>query len=140
MVNLSFFYRYYFGICSSELAQLVPLPFSQGRSTCYFDKLHDFSVTIPICYKDVYVNGFFPCTARLWNSLPKECFPLAYNLNGFKSRIKRHLFCRFFLKRFPVCFNLFVHLFLATPCLLVNLSNFMNNFIVRFMYEDVSPT
>ena len=22
------------------------------------------------CYKEVYVNSFFPCTARLWNSLP----------------------------------------------------------------------
>ena len=27
MASLSFFYRYYFGKCSSELAQLVPLPF-----------------------------------------------------------------------------------------------------------------
>ena len=27
------FYRYYFGRCSSELAQLVPLPYSRGRST-----------------------------------------------------------------------------------------------------------
>ena len=28
--SLSLFYRYYFGKCSSELAQLVPLPFSRG--------------------------------------------------------------------------------------------------------------
>ena len=63
----------------------------QGRSTCYSDRLHDFSVTIPRCYKDVYVNSFFPRTARLWNSLPIECFPLTYHLNGFKSRINRHL-------------------------------------------------
>ena len=42
--------------------QLAPLPFSRGRSTCYFDRLHDFSVTIPRCYKDVYVNSFFPRT------------------------------------------------------------------------------
>ena len=25
----------------------------------YSDRLHDFSVTIPRCYKDVYVNSFF---------------------------------------------------------------------------------
>ena len=61
---LSFFYRYYFGRCSSELAQLVPLPFSRGRSTRYSDRLHDFSVTIPRCYNDAYVNSFFPRTAR----------------------------------------------------------------------------
>ena len=91
MASLSLFYRYYFGRCSSELAQLVPLPFSRGRSTCYSDRLHDFSVTIPRCYKDVYVNSFSLRTARLWNYLPIECFCLTYNLNGFKSRIKRQL-------------------------------------------------
>ena len=60
----------YFGRCSSELAQLVLLPFSRGRSTHYSDRLHDFFVTIPRCYKDVYVNSFFPLTDRLWNSVP----------------------------------------------------------------------
>ena len=89
LASLSLFYRYYFGRCSSELAELVPLPYSRGRATRYSDRLHDFSVTIPRCYKDVYVNSFFPHTARLWNSLPIECFPLA--TNGFKSRINRYL-------------------------------------------------
>ena len=88
IASLILFYRYYFGRCSSELAQLVPLPFSRGRSTRYSDRLHDFSVTIPRCYKDVYVNNFFPRTARLWNSLPLECLPLTYDL---KSRINIHL-------------------------------------------------
>ena len=91
VASLSLFYRYYFGRCSSELAQLVPLPYSRGRSTRYSDRLHDFSVTIPRGYKDVYVNSFFPRTARLWNSLPIECFPLTYDLSGFKSRINRYL-------------------------------------------------
>ena len=89
--SLSLFYKYYFGRCSSELAQLVPRLYSRERSTCYSDRLHDFSVIIRRCYKDVYVNSFFPCTARLWNSLPIECFPLTYDLNSFKSRINRHL-------------------------------------------------
>ena len=57
------FYRYYFGRCSSELVQLVPLPFYQGRSTRYSERLHNFSVSIPRSYKDVYVNSFFPRTA-----------------------------------------------------------------------------
>ena len=81
----------YLGRCSSELAQLVPLAFSRGRSTRYSDRLHDFSVTIPRCYKDVYVNSFFPRPAEFWNSLPIECFPLTYDLNGFSSRTNRHL-------------------------------------------------
>ena len=91
VASLSLFYRYYFGRCSSELAQLVPLPYSRGRSTRYSDRLHDFCVTIPRCYKDVFVNSFFPRTARLWNSLPIECFPLTYDLSVFKSRINRYL-------------------------------------------------
>ena len=65
VASLSLFYRYYFGRCSSELVQLVPLPDYRGKSTRFSDRLHDFSVTIPRCYKDVYVNSFFPRTARL---------------------------------------------------------------------------
>ena len=74
VASLSLFNRYYFGRCLSGLAQLVPLPYSWGR-------------TIPRSYNDVYVNSFFPCTAKLWNSLPIECFPLTYDLNGFNSNI-----------------------------------------------------
>ena len=85
VVSLSLFYRYYFGRCFLELAQLVPLPFSRGRSTRYSDRLHYFSMST------VYVNSFFPRTAKLWNSLPIECFPLTDDLSGFKSRINRHL-------------------------------------------------
>ena len=48
--SLSLFYRYYFGRCSSEQAELVPLPYSPGRSTRYSDRLHDFSIIIPRCY------------------------------------------------------------------------------------------
>ena len=91
VAGLSIFYRCYFGRCSSELAQLVPLPFSWVRCTHYSDRLHDFSVTIPRCYKDVYVNSFFPGKARPRNSVPIEGFPLIQNLNDLKSRINRHL-------------------------------------------------
>ena len=75
-LTLSLFYRYYFDRCSSEVAQLVPLPFSWRRSTRYSDRLPDFSVTISRCCKDVYVNTFSPRTPSLWNSLPIQCFPL----------------------------------------------------------------
>ena len=70
VASLSFFFRYYFGRCSSEMAELVSLCHSCGSSTRYFKRLHDFSVTFPRCYKDLHVNSFFPCTARLWYSLP----------------------------------------------------------------------
>ena len=109
----SLFYRYYFGRCSTELSELVPLPYSRVRSTPYSDRLHGFSATISRCYKGFYVNSFFPRTARLWKFLPIEFFSLTYDLSGLKYRI------RFFLNRFPVYFNLFVLLFLVTPCLVV---------------------
>ena len=38
VASLSLFCGYYFGRCSSELAQLVPLPYSRGRSTWYSDR------------------------------------------------------------------------------------------------------
>ena len=65
--------------------------FSGGRSTRYSDRLHDFSVTIPRCYNDVYVNSFFPCRAKFWNSLPVESLLLTFDLSGFKSRINKYL-------------------------------------------------
>ena len=89
--NVASFYRHYFGRCSSELAQLVPRPYSRGRSIWYSDRLHDFSVTIPRCYMDVYVKRFFPRTAKLWNSLPIECFLLPYNLKGLMYIINGNL-------------------------------------------------
>ena len=87
VASLSLFCRYYFGRCSSKLAQLVPLPFSRGRSTRYSGRLHDFSVTIPRCCKDVYVNSFFPRTTKLWNSLPIEWFPLTYDLGDLSPEV-----------------------------------------------------
>ena len=43
---------------------------------------------------------FFPCTARLWNSLPAESFVLTYDLNDFKPRIYIHLSTQFILALF----------------------------------------
>ena len=65
VASLSLFYRHCFVSRSSELPGLVPLPYSRGRSTRCFDRLHDFSVTIRRCYKDVYFSSFFPHIARL---------------------------------------------------------------------------
>ena len=92
VASLTVFYRYYFGKYSSELAQLIPLRYSQGRFTHYSDRFYDFSVTTPRCYKDFYVNSFFLCTTRLWNSLPIDCFPSTYDLNDFKSTVPDKIF------------------------------------------------
>ena len=85
--SLSLLCRHYFGRRSSELRQLVVLPYYWERATCYSVRLNEkiawFFVFIPRCYKDVYVNSFFPCLARLWNFLPIDRFCLTYDLNYF---------------------------------------------------------
>ena len=98
VASYSLSYRYYFG-------RMLFRTSSTRRFTRYSDRWHDFSVILSRCYKDVYVNSFFPCTGRVWNSLPIEFFPLTYDFRGFKSKVNRH--------------NLFVLLFLVTPCLIV---------------------
>ena len=111
---------YYFDRCSSELAKLVLLHHSCGRSTRYSNRLHGFSVTMSRYYKDVYVHSLFSRAAGLWNSLPTKWFPLTYDLNGFMSRVNRHLFSlgSFYLA-FLYPFQFFPLLFLVTPCLVV---------------------
>ena len=110
VASLSLFCRYYFGRWSSELFQLVSLPYSWGRCTRYSDRLHDFSVTIPRCYKDVYADSFFPRTARIWNSLAVE---------WSEWLLQTSFNCRFFLNTFHVGFKLYVLIFLAIPCFVV---------------------
>ena len=80
VASLSLFYRYYFGRCSSELAELVPLPYSRGRSTRYSDRLHDFLSPFLDVTRMPISTVCFLTTASLWNSLPIECFPLTYAL------------------------------------------------------------
>ena len=63
-----------------------------GGNTRYSNRLYDFSVTIPGCYKDVYVSSFFTRTARLWNSLSAEGFPLTYYQNGFEGAMPSFLY------------------------------------------------
>ena len=97
VANLSLLYSYYFVHLNwlnwfhFLILVVVPLVFLIG---CM-----DFFVTFPRYYKDIYVNSFFPHIARIWNSFPAECFPLTYDLNGFKSRVSRHLssMCSFYI-------------------------------------------
>ena len=57
-----------------------------------------------------------------------ECFLLTYDLNAIALNLEltvTPINCRFFLKRFPVYFNLFVLLFRVTSCLVV--AGLLNN-------------
>ena len=91
MASLNLFHKYYFSRCSSELAELLHFLFLEVLLLVILLDCMIFLSYSPICYKDVYVNSFFPRTARLWNSLPIEFFPLTYDLNRFNSKISRYL-------------------------------------------------
>ena len=68
VASLTLFYRYYFGRCSSELAHLVP-----GLLVILIDCIIFLSPFLDVTWMSV--NSFFPCTTRIWNSVPMECFP-----------------------------------------------------------------
>ena len=81
-----------FGRNPNEMTKLVKTPYCRRKFTLYFDSLHDFSATIPKCYKDVSVSSFWFCTTALWNSLFGECFPLFHGLNCFNYRVNIDIF------------------------------------------------
>ena len=64
ITSLDLFYRYYFCRCSSEMAEMVPLFYFQGKFSHFSDRCHDFSVTIPRCYKDACVSRVIPQEIR----------------------------------------------------------------------------
>ena len=58
VASLSLFYTYYFGGCSSELAELVPLPFSRRMSTLIDWEVH--SVILIDCM--IFLSPFLEVT------------------------------------------------------------------------------
>ena len=104
-----------------ELAELVPPLCSHWKPNCYSHRLYDFPVTIPKCYKDVYVNSFFPRTGSPRNSLSAEYFLLTCDINVwlmdtfFPWALSRHLYR----------FSPFVFLFLVPQCLVVAVQPYM---------------
>ena len=92
---LTLLYSHNFHRPSSELVQLVLLPYFRGTRTRYSDIFYYFSVTIPRCHKNVYVNSLFleqldpgiPCLLEhfLITVSFKTDFPYALTFLGFFS-------------------------------------------------------
>ena len=97
--------------CISELLESVVIFFLCPISLSIYTSWEIY--TIPGCYKDVYINSFFACAEKLWNSFSEECFPLIYDLNGFKSRVNKHLL---FVCSFWSAFQYDFHLCLFFSC------------------------
>ena len=74
---------------SSELAEFAPLHYSCLTFVLDSNKYDSPAVT-PRSLQDVFVNCFFSPTARLWNSLPAECFIMTYEWSLLKSWINKY--------------------------------------------------
>ena len=55
--QLKSFLMYYFGRCSSELTELVALPYSRGKSTCYSDRWHYLSRMLQGCLCQQFLSS-----------------------------------------------------------------------------------
>ena len=96
VAGLSLFYKYYYGKCSSELADLVSPKRVTVRSTRFSEQMHRHTVNSPMSGTKFYQSGYYtssfcPRTASLWNSLTNECFPSDYDLRAFKGRVNKFL-------------------------------------------------
>ncbi|KAG5898378.1 hypothetical protein JTB14_015809 [Gonioctena quinquepunctata] len=89
--DLSLFYRYFHGRCSSEISTIVPALAVSSRLTRQVQSSHPFVVTLETCRTSLFKDSFIQRTARLWNSMPREVFPEAYNLQKFKKNTNSYL-------------------------------------------------
>lgn len=90
--DLSLFYRYFHGRCSSEISSTIVPPLAvSSRLTRQAQSSHPFVVTLETCRTSLFKDSFIQRTARLWNSLPREVFPEAYNLQKFKKNTNSYL-------------------------------------------------
>ena len=83
VASLSLFYKYFHGHCSDDLKELTPSLKTFSRTTRLSSAANPLTIQIPNFHKTFYSSSFFPHTARLWNSLPSNCFPSDYDLQSF---------------------------------------------------------
>ena len=88
---VSLFYRYFHGVCSSGIRQLMPDVKSFGRSTRLSENSHPFCIDWPVDRTTHYrENSIFGRTARMWNKLPASVFPANCDIQEFKANVNNH--------------------------------------------------
>nr|CAH7723151.1 unnamed protein product [Callosobruchus chinensis] len=68
-VDLSLFYRYSKGFCSSELTSIIPPLSKLARSTCETSSAHPRAVVLHTSRTEQYDRTFIPRVSRTWNGL-----------------------------------------------------------------------
>ena len=64
------------------------VPYSNGRSTCISNRLHDFYITSHRCYKDVYLK-FISLHNKTLDVFPYRFIPLTYDPNDSNPRVNK---------------------------------------------------
>ena len=90
-----FIYRCYFGRCSSELALWFHFLILLGVLLIILTENMIFLSPF-LCVMECLYQQFLS-SHTLWNSLPIECFPLTYYLDGFKGCVC-YIFASLFFK------------------------------------------
>ena len=95
---LSFFYRYYHGLCCDEIKSIIPPKASFARNTRFSKIQHPYALKSDTNRRNAFSNSFIPLTSRhlelnldIWNSLRPSVFPATYNLQSFKIQIHKYL-------------------------------------------------
>ena len=86
-----FFYKYYFGKCSSGLSELIPPPQVFTRNTRLSGLGHVYIVAT-MSHRTTHYrkNSFFTRTARLRNNLPADIFPTSFTISLLKKKKNQH--------------------------------------------------
>ncbi|VEN38199.1 unnamed protein product [Callosobruchus maculatus] len=91
VADLSLFYRFYHGRCSSELFQILTPKAVRMRNTREALRAHPYQVEVPTPRTSLLQHSFLWRTLTLLNQLPGNLFSEGYNLQRFKSNIHRLL-------------------------------------------------
>nr|CAH7737992.1 unnamed protein product [Callosobruchus chinensis] len=87
--DLSVFYRYSNGFCSSKLTSIIPLLSKTARCTCGTSASHPKKIVFHTSRTKRYDSTFAPRLSRAWNGLPgDDCIEPA-SVGLFKSCINK---------------------------------------------------
>ena len=88
---VSLFYRYFHGVCSSDIRGLIPDVRMFVRDTRLSRSSHPFVVEWPAGRTTHYrMNSFFARTIPMWNRLPADIFPANCDMQKFKANVNKH--------------------------------------------------
>nr|CAH7721037.1 unnamed protein product [Callosobruchus chinensis] len=87
--DLSFFYRYSNGFCSSELTSIIPPLSKPSRCTRGTSSSHPKAVVLHASRTERYDRTFVPRVSRVWNGLPGDVLIEPASVGLFKSRVNK---------------------------------------------------